>query len=116
MVKTIEEIRKEIEKIIEGISIKEIRTKVYKKRRWFRGSTNVDPENNYWKDLEDKLEDPSTKKLIRSIRNLAEDELVEYDERINQILNLLGYEEQFPDFEGINNPDVHALPGEEKIY
>lgn|SRR5205814_805623 len=116
MVKTIEEIRKEIEKIIEGISIKEIRTKVYKKRQWFRDSTNVDPENNYWKDLEDKLEDPSTKKLIRGFKSLVEDELIQYDERMSQLLRLLGYEEQFPDFEGIDNPDVHALPGEEKIY
>lgn len=105
---TIEEIRKEIEKIIEVISNKEIRTN--KKR------TNVDSKDNNLQNLEDKLKDSATKKLVRVLKGLTEDELVEYDERINQILNLLGYEEKSPDFEGINNPDIHALPGEEKIY
>ena len=41
-------IKEDIEKIINGISIKEIKTKVYKKRSWFRdASTNVDPDVNY---------------------------------------------------------------------
>nr|CAG8619209.1 10808_t:CDS:10 [Entrophospora candida] len=43
-------------------------------------------------DLEDKLEDPSTKKLIKSFKGLVEDELIQYDERINQLLGLLGLE------------------------
>ncbi|MCE8163018.1 MAG: hypothetical protein I3273_00315 [Candidatus Moeniiplasma glomeromycotorum] len=97
----------EINKIKEGVSLKEFKKKVLKKRPWLRGDINVDPIPDYWQNLKDQLTEPLAKELVEELRKLG-DEVVEYDERIYQILELLGYTEEFPDFEGkvnATNPD-----------
>jgi len=108
MVTTIDEIKDDIKKIKNAISIKEFQKKVLKRRAWLRGEIDVDPDANYWQNLKDQLTDPLAKDLVDQVKNLG-NEVVEYDERINQILSTLGYKEEVPDFEGVadaTNPHV----------
>lgn len=99
MVTTIEEIRKDIEKIIEWIKIENFQKKALKKRTGLR-ELDIDLDPHYWENLKNQLTEPLAKDLVDVAKNLG-DQVIEYDERIDQILELLGYREKNPDFEGV---------------
>lgn len=112
-------IHEDIQKIIDWIKVEEWKEVLNKKQSSLRSGTStqvpIGPFPDwYWQSLKNQLTEPKAKDLVDRIKALS-DIVVEQKERINQLLWLLGYEGQQPDFEGILNPSPHK-PGEEKIY
>jgi hypothetical protein len=62
--------------------------------------------------LKNQLTEPLAKALVDNLKKIS-DEVVEYDERIYQILDVLGYKEEFPDFEG---EVISSNPHDPKAY
>src|SRR4051812_2990087 len=89
----------EVSRVKKFIKINEFNKKILKKHFGSSDTDDSDPDPLYWEKLKDGLDCDSARELVDQVREFG-DEIVEYDERINQILALLGYAEKYPDFNG----------------